>query len=31
MYRLEQVPKGVVQKQAKGKWGKKVVFIILNL
>ena len=26
----EQAPKGVVQEQAKGKQGKKVIFIILN-
>ena len=31
MQRLEQVPKGEVKKQAKGKKGKRVIFIILNL
>ena len=31
MYRLEQVPKGEVKKQAKGKQGKRVILIILNL
>ena len=31
MYKLEQVPKGVVQNQTKGKQGKKLIFIILNL
>ena len=31
MYSLEQVPKDVGQKYAKGEQNKKVVFIILNL
>ena len=31
MYRLEHVPKGKMKIQAKGKLGKRVIFIVLNL